>query len=137
MERGTLRQILFTLREAYCKNSGGIPPHTGSRREGLIQDRIEPEKSRELSMPKRASGFSKALRCGRIRKIPAQKVVGTSGSAGGRETVIPVLATILSEAQTPAQRKRLGMGIGTVECICQHRGMPLADSREFEEITIH
>ena len=140
MERGTLRQILSILRNAYCKNVGVEYRHIQDPDEKIwIQDRIEPEKSRlpidaavrlkvleDLAV---AEGFEKYLHT---------KFIGHKRfSLEGAETVIPVLSTILSEAANSGMQEAvLGLAHrGRLNVFANILGVPLAKIlAEFEEI---
>ena len=141
MERGTLRQILFTLREAYCKNIGVEYRHIQDPDEkAWIQDRIEPEKSREpLDAETRVRILESLAGAEGFEKYLHKRFVGHKRfSLEGAETVIPVLATILSEAANAgAEEAVLGMAHrGRLNVFANIVGMPLARIlAEFEEIT--
>jgi multifunctional 2-oxoglutarate metabolism enzyme len=101
LQRGTLRQILALLRDAYCKNIGVEYRHIQDPDEKVwIQEHIEPEESRAPLSPAArleilrwlaaAEGFEKYLHT---------KYIGHKRfSLEGAETTIPVLAKILSES---------------------------------------
>lgn len=113
MERGTLRQILASLREIYCRNVGVEFRHIQDPDEKLwIQDRIEPPETRVapenavrmqiLNDLAAAEGFEKYLHT----KFPGHKRFSLEGA----ESTIPVLTTILSEAaSTGAVEAVIGM----------------------------
>ena len=141
LARGTLRQILASLRDAYCRNIGVEYRHIQDPGEKTwIQDRIEPAEARvpleaavrlqTLRNLVAAEGFEKYLHT----RFVGHKRFGLEGA----ETTIPVLATILSEAA--------GMGVAEAVIGMAHRGRlnvlaniigtPLAKIlSEFEEIT--
>jgi 2-oxoglutarate dehydrogenase E1 component len=140
MERGTLRQILALLREAYCKSVGVEYRHIQDPDEKTwIKDRIEPERSRESLDPDTqlgilhhliaAEGFEKYLHT----KFVGHKRFGLEGA----ETVIPVLARMLSEAANfQTQEAVIGMAHrGRLNVFANILGVPLAKIlAEFEEI---
>jgi multifunctional 2-oxoglutarate metabolism enzyme len=140
MERGTLRQILAILREVYCKNIGVEYRHIQDPEEkNWIQDHIEPEKSRAaLDAPTRRGILEYLAAAEGFERYLHAKFVGHKRfSIEGAETVIPVLATILSEAaNSQVEEAVLGMAHrGRLNVFANIVGMPLAKIlSEFEEI---
>lgn len=117
LERGTLRQILASLREAYCRNVGVEFRHIQDPGEkAWIQERIEPPESR--------APLDSALRLQILRDLAAAegfekylhtKFIGHKRfSLEGAETTIPVLGIVLSEAA--------GMDIAEAVIGMSHRG---------------
>ena len=141
LKRGPLRQILSTLREAYCKNIGVEFRHIQDPDEKVwIQDRIEPQKSRApLDTPTRLGILDWLVAAESFEKYLHTKFIGHKRfSLEGAETVIPVLATILSEAADSGVAEAvLGMAHrGRLNVFANIVGMPLAKIlAEFEEIS--
>lgn len=131
LQRGTLRQILASLREIYCRNVGVEFRHIQDPEEkAWIQDRIEPPETRVppdravrtqiLKDLAAAEGFEKYLHT----KFPGHKRFSLEGA----ETTIPVLTTILSEAaSTGASEAVIGMAHrGRLNVLANIVGTPLA-----------
>lgn len=139
--RATLRQILASLREAYCGNVGVEFRHIQDPGEkAWIQDRIEPpEARRPADAPTRvqilrslaeAEGFEKYLHA----KYVGHKRFGLEGA----ETTIPVLALVLSSAAAVGMAEAvIGMAHrGRLNVLANIIGTPLEKIlSEFEEIT--
>ncbi|MBN1570955.1 MAG: multifunctional oxoglutarate decarboxylase/oxoglutarate dehydrogenase thiamine pyrophosphate-binding subunit/dihydrolipoyllysine-residue succinyltransferase subunit [Acidobacteria bacterium] len=139
--RGTLRQILSVLRDAYCKNIGVEYRHIQDPDEKTwIQEHIEPEESRLPIDPKvrlrilknlvNAEGFEKYLH---TRFVGHKRF-----SLEGAETTIPVLAAMLAEAaRIHVSEAVIGMAHrGRLNVFANIIGMPLVRIlSEFEEIT--
>lgn len=140
MERGTLRQILSSLREAYCKNVGIEYRHIQDPDEKIwIQDRVEPEKSREPLDAETRRRILEGLAAaeGFERYMHTRYIGHKRFSLEGAETVIPVLATILAEiADTGASEAVLGMAHrGRLNVFANIIGVPIPKIlAEFEEI---
>jgi 2-oxoglutarate decarboxylase len=141
LERGTLRQILAALREAYCQNIGVEYLHIQNPEEkAWIQQHIEPRETRAPLDPKTrleilkylvvAEGFEKYLHT----RFIGHKRFGLEGA----ETTIPVLSTILTECiKANAVEAVIGMAHrGRLNVLANIVGTPLAKIlSEFEEIT--
>lgn len=141
LERGTLRQILASLREAYCQNVGVEYRHIQDPDEkAWIQERIEPPEARGPLDPAiriqilknlvAAEGFEKYLHT----KFIGHKRFGLEGA----EITIAVLATILTEATAiSVDEAVIGMAHrGRLNVLANIIGTPLAKIlSEFEEIT--
>jgi len=140
LKQGTLRQILATLREAYCENIGVAYHHIQEPEEReWIQQRIEPPVTRKapdaetrleiLGNLVAAEGFEKYLHT----KFVGHKRFGLEGA----ETTIPVLAAILREsAAANAAEVVIGMAHrGRLNVLANIIGTPLAKIlSEFEEV---
>jgi multifunctional 2-oxoglutarate metabolism enzyme len=141
IERATLRQILASLREAYCQNVGVEYRHIQDPDEkAWIQDRIEPPEAR---LPSDASLRLQTLKdlaaAEQFEKYLHTKFIGHKRfGLEGAETTIPVLATILSEsAGAGIAEAVIGMAHrGRLNVLANIIGTPLAKIlSEFEEIT--
>ena len=141
LKRGTLRQILALLREAYCQNVGIAYRHIQDPEEKeWIQQRFEPQETRKapdaqtrleiLKSLAAAEGFEKYLHT----KFVGHKRFGLEGA----ETVIPVLAAILDESSA-AKISEVVIGMahrGRLNVLANIIGTPLAKIlNEFEEVT--
>jgi multifunctional 2-oxoglutarate metabolism enzyme len=141
IERATLRQILASLREAYCQNVGVEYRHIQDPDEkAWIQDRIEPPEARlPLDASLRLQILKNLAAAEQFERYLHTKFIGHKRfGLEGAETTIPVLATVLSESA--------GIGIADAVIGMAHRGRlnvlaniigtPLAKIlSEFEEIT--
>jgi multifunctional 2-oxoglutarate metabolism enzyme len=141
IERATLRQILASLREAYCQNVGVEYRHIQDPDEkAWIQDRIEPPEARlPLEAALRLQILQNLAAAEQFEKYLHTKFIGHKRfGLEGAETTIPVLATVLSQSA--------GIGIAEAVIGMAHRGRlnvlaniigtPLAKIlSDFEEIT--
>jgi multifunctional 2-oxoglutarate metabolism enzyme len=138
--RATLRQILASLREAYCQDIGIEYQHIQDPGEkAWIQERIEPPEMRALPDKLARLEILKSLIAAEgFEKFLHTKFVGHKRfSLEGAEVVIPVLATILSKAaNTLATEAVIGMAHrGRLNVLANIVGTPLAKLlSEFEEI---
>ena len=140
MKRGTLRQILAALREAYCRKIGVEYRHMQDPDEkAWIQERVEaplagkpPDSELRLQIIKNlaaAEGFEKYLHS---RFIGHKRF-----SLEGAETLIPVLAAMLSAfAASHTAEAVIGMAHrGRLNVLANIIGVPLAKILfEFEDI---
>jgi 2-oxoglutarate decarboxylase len=141
LQHGTLRQILSTLRAAYCQHMGIEYLHIQDPDEkAWIQERVEPQEARApLDVETRlgilkylvaAEGFERYLHT----KFVGHKRFGLEGA----ETTIAVLAAILTECiKAKAAEAVIGMAHrGRLNVLANIIGTPLAKIlSEFEEIT--
>ncbi|MEJ2108310.1 MAG: multifunctional oxoglutarate decarboxylase/oxoglutarate dehydrogenase thiamine pyrophosphate-binding subunit/dihydrolipoyllysine-residue succinyltransferase subunit [Acidobacteriota bacterium] len=113
LKRGTLRQILAALRAAYCKKIGIEFRHIQDPVEkDWIQEHVEPEEARlRLNQDVRLNILRHLVSAELFEKFLHTKFVGHKRfSLEGGETVIPVLAAILSElADSQVKETVLGM----------------------------
>jgi multifunctional 2-oxoglutarate metabolism enzyme len=141
MERATLRQILASLREAFCQYIGVEYRHMQDPEEkAWIQDRIEPPEARlPLAAPQRLEILKNLIASDQFERYLHTKFIGHKRfGLEGAETTIPVLATILSEsAATGVAEAVIGMSHrGRLNVLANIIGTPLAKIlSEFEEIT--
>jgi multifunctional 2-oxoglutarate metabolism enzyme len=141
MERGTLRQILAALREAYCQKVGVEYRHIQEPDEkAWIQEHIEPKEARApLSAETRLQILEYLIAAEGFEKYLHTKFIGHKRySLEGAETTIPVLATLLSEcARARVEEAVIGMAHrGRLNVLANILGTPLAKIlSEFEEIT--
>jgi 2-oxoglutarate decarboxylase len=139
LQRGTLRQILTVLRSAYCKKIGIEFRHIQDPDEKVwIQEHVEPEDSRKPLDPAMKQGILEHLVSAELfEKFLHLKFVGHKRfSLEGAETVISVLATILSELADAGFREAvLGMAHrGRLNVLANIIGTPVAKIlSEFEE----
>ena len=140
LERGTLRQILSALREAYCRNIGVEYRHIQDPDEKTwIQDRIEPPEARgPMDAPTRLQLLRYLAAAEVFEKYLHTKFVGHKRfSLEGAETTIAVLATVLSECAGAGVREAvIGMSHrGRLNVLANIIGTPLARIfSEFEDI---
>ena len=140
LQRGTLRQILSLLRDAYCKNIGVEYRHIqDSKEKAWIQERVEPDEARmPLSSETRLGILKKLVEAEGFEKYLHTKYIGHKRfSLEGAETTIPVLATILAEsAATGVSEAVLGMPHrGRLNVFANIVGTPLVKILSgFEEI---
>ncbi len=141
IEHATLRQILASLREAYCQNVGVEYRHIQDPDEkAWIQNRIEPPESRlPLDASLRLQILKDLVAAEQFERYLHTKFVGHKRfSLEGAETTIPVLATVLSEATAIDMAEAvIGMAHrGRLNVLANIIGTPLAKIlSEFEEIT--
>lgn len=139
--RAPLRQILASLREAYCQTIGIEYRHMQDPDEkAWIQDRIEPPESRlPLDPSLRLQVLKELLAAAEFERYLHTKFIGHKRfGLEGAETTIPVLATILSEsAAVGIAEAVIGMSHrGRLNVLANIIGTPLAKIlSEFEEIT--
>jgi multifunctional 2-oxoglutarate metabolism enzyme len=101
IQRGTLRQILSLLRQAYCKNIGVEYRHIQDPDEKTwIQEHVEPEESRApLTAAIRMQVLRNLVDAEGFEKYLHTRFMGHKRfSLEGAETTIPMLAAILAEA---------------------------------------
>jgi multifunctional 2-oxoglutarate metabolism enzyme len=140
LERGTLRQILASLREAYCQNVGVEYRHIQDPGEkAWIQERIEPPESRApLDAATRLQIVRNLVAAEGFERYLHTKFIGHKRfSLEGAETTIPVLATILSEsAAKNIVEAVIGMAHrGRLNVLANIIGTPLSKIlSEFEEV---
>jgi 2-oxoglutarate decarboxylase len=138
--KGTLRQILTVLREAYCKKIGVEYRHIQSHDEKVwIQERMEPEETRApLPAPVRLEILKNLIAAEEFEKFLHTRFIGHKRfGLEGAETTIPVLATVLSEfADAHAAEAVIGMAHrGRLNVLANIIGTPLQKIlSEFEEI---
>ena len=141
LERGTLRQILASLRDAYCQNVGVEYRHIQDPDEkAWIQQRIEPPEARvALDSTIRLQILKNLVAAEGFEKYLHTKFIGHKRfSLEGAETTIAVLATILSEAASiDITEAVIGMAHrGRLNVLANIIGTPLAKIlSEFEDIT--
>ncbi len=141
LERGTLRQILASLRDAYCQNVGVEYRHIQDPGEkAWIQQRIEPQENRvPLNSATRLQILKDLVAAEGFEKYLHTKFIGHKRfSLEGAETTIAVLATILSEAVgIDIAEAVIGMAHrGRLNVLANIIGTPLAKIlSEFEDIT--
>ncbi len=139
LRRATFRQILAVLRAAYCKSIGVEFRHIQDAVEkDWVQDRLEPEHRRlPLDSAVRLRILRNLINAEMFEKFLHLKFVGHKRfSLEGSETVIPVLAEILSElADSQVEEAVLGMAHrGRLNVLANIVGIPVAKIfREFEE----
>jgi 2-oxoglutarate decarboxylase len=141
IERATLRQILASLREAYCRTIGVEYRHIQDPEEkAWIQDRVEPADTRlPLASPLRMQILRDLVAAEQFEKYLHTRFIGHKRfGLEGAETTIPVLATILSEAAALGVAEAvIGMSHrGRLNVLANIIGTPLETIlSEFEEIT--
>jgi 2-oxoglutarate decarboxylase len=141
IERATLRQILTSLREAYCQSIGVEYRHIQDPDEkAWIQDRIEPAETRlPLGADLRMQILKSLVEAEQFEKFLHTKFIGHKRfGLEGAETTIPVLATILSvSASRGIAEAVIGMSHrGRLNVLANIIGTPLEKIfSEFEEIT--
>lgn len=131
IQRGTLRQILSLLRDAYCKNIGVEYRHIQDPDEKTwIQEHVEPEDSRApLSPETRLQILKYLVNAEGFERYLHSKFVGHKRfSLEGAETTIPLLAAILSEsADIHVSEAVIGMAHrGRLNVFANIIGTPLA-----------
>jgi 2-oxoglutarate decarboxylase len=141
VERATLRQILTSLREAYCQSIGVEYRHIQDPEEKTwIQDRVEPaEKRLSLDPNIRTQILRDLVAAEQFEKYLHTRFIGHKRfGLEGAETTIPVLATILSESASRGIAEAvIGMSHrGRLNVLANIIGTPLEKIfSEFEEIT--
>jgi multifunctional 2-oxoglutarate metabolism enzyme len=140
-ERGTLREILASLRETYCRNIGVEYRHIQDPDEkAWIQDRVEPPAAKALLDAAVRREILKNLVAAEVfEKYLHTKFIGHKRfGLEGAETTIPVLATILAEsAAIDIAEAVIGMPHrGRLNVLANIIGTPLAKIlSEFESVT--
>jgi 2-oxoglutarate decarboxylase len=141
IERATLRQILTSLRETYCQQIGIEYRHIQDPEEkAWIQDRVEPAETRlPLSAALRMQTLRDLVAAEQFEKYLHTRFIGHKRfGLEGAETMIPVLATILSESAAHGIAEAvIGMSHrGRLNVLANIIGTPLEKIlSEFEEIT--
>ncbi len=141
IERAPLRQVLASLREAYCQNIGVEYRHIQDPDEkAWIQERIEPPEARiPMNSTIRLQVLKNLVAAEVFEKYLHTRFIGHKRfSLEGAETTIPVLATILAEAaRIHIAEAVIGMAHrGRLNVLANIIGTPLAKMlSEFEEIT--
>jgi multifunctional 2-oxoglutarate metabolism enzyme len=141
LERGTLRDILAALHEAYCRKVGVEHRHIQDPEEkAWIQEHVEPEEARApLEMEQQIQILKYLVAAEGFERYLHTKFIGHKRySLEGAETTIPVLATILTECtRANVEEAVIGMAHrGRLNVLATILGTPLPKIlSEFEEIT--
>jgi multifunctional 2-oxoglutarate metabolism enzyme len=139
LEHGTLRQILAVLQQTYCRKIGIEYRHIQDFAEkAWIQERLEPADNRQpLDKSLRNEALRNLIAAESFEKYLHARFIGHKRfGLEGAETVIPVLARILSDAADDGvQEAVIGMAHrGRLNVLTNIIGKPLAKVlAEFEE----